>query len=61
MKMVPDFSPPCKDCERKGCGTYHDECQIYLEWKEKKKAIVEQLRNEKRLYTTGREKRRRRY
>lgn len=26
--------PPCKDCERKGCGSYHDECPEYLKWKE---------------------------
>lgn len=25
---------PCKSCDRKGCGSYHDECKEYLEWKE---------------------------
>lgn len=25
---------PCIDCERKGCGSYHDECRQYKEWKE---------------------------
>ena len=25
---------PCKDCDRKGCGSYHDECEQFQEWKE---------------------------
>jgi hypothetical protein len=25
---------PCKDCERKGCGAYHDECEQYKSFKE---------------------------
>ena len=24
--------PPCKDCQRKGCGAYHSQCQAYKEW-----------------------------
>lgn len=27
---------PCKDCERKGCGSFHDECPLYLQWKKEK-------------------------
>lgn len=27
---------PCKDCERKGCGSYHDKCLDYLQWKKEK-------------------------
>ena len=23
---------PCKDCERKGCGAYHDRCPAFMEW-----------------------------
>lgn len=30
------MAAPCKNCERKGCGAYHDRCPIYLEWKEEK-------------------------
>lgn len=33
---------PCKNCERKGCGAYHDECeefQAYKEHLEKCKAV----------------------
>lgn len=25
---------PCIDCERKGCGSYHDECPEHKKWKE---------------------------
>lgn len=24
---------PCKDCPRQGCGSYHDVCEPYNEWK----------------------------
>lgn len=30
------MKPPCKTCERAGCGVYHDECveyQKYVKWK----------------------------
>ena len=27
---------PCVNCERKGCGSYHDQCPLYLEFKKKK-------------------------
>lgn len=23
---------PCKDCENKGCGAYHDKCEKYLQF-----------------------------
>ena len=23
---------PCKDCEKKGCGEYHDICLNYQKW-----------------------------
>lgn len=25
---------PCKDCEKKGCGSYHDQCEKFKEYKE---------------------------
>lgn len=25
---------PCKHCEDAGCGSYHDKCQRYKEWRE---------------------------
>ena len=27
---------PCKDCERQGCGVYHDKCPEYQEFRKKK-------------------------
>lgn len=24
---------PCADCEKKGCGSYHDICKEYQKWK----------------------------
>ena len=24
---------PCADCEKKGCGSYHDNCKPYQEFK----------------------------
>lgn len=24
---------PCKDCERKGCGEYHSQCEAYKNFK----------------------------
>lgn len=28
-------SAPCIECEKKGCGAYHDECEKYKEYVEK--------------------------
>lgn len=25
---------PCRDCERKGCGSYHSHCEKFTEWQE---------------------------
>lgn len=45
---------PCKDCQRKGCGSYHDICPEHIAWKkedaEKKKAIKEAKRYQGRDY-----------
>lgn len=27
---------PCKDCEKKGCGAYHDECENYQQFRAEK-------------------------
>lgn len=34
---------PCKTCDRKGCGSYHDSCEPYKEW-----AAANKEKNEKR-------------
>lgn len=45
---------PCKRCERKGCGNYHDKCPEYQQWKrsvEEEKAIVnENKKPQQRTY-----------
>lgn len=33
---------PCKDCEKKGCGAYHDKCPEYLAFKEQHKKEKEE-------------------
>ena len=33
--VMPKGGCPCRDCERKGCGTYHDECPDYQEYRAK--------------------------
>lgn len=33
---------PCKNCERKGCGAYHDHCDKYQEYRQQKDAIIKE-------------------
>lgn len=35
---------PCKKCENKGCGSYHDECKPYQEYKAKMDAFNKRKR-----------------
>lgn len=37
---------PCKDCEKKGCGAYHDKCKKYQEYELERQGI----RHQKMLY-----------
>ena len=30
---------PCKDCPKKGCGSYHDQCPEYQEFRKEKERI----------------------
>lgn len=47
------MSIPCKDCPRKGCGTYHDECPDYKKWKMEEEDRKEKIIGHKKWY--GRE------
>ncbi len=38
------FESPCKDCQNKGCGAYHDECPEYQEYKIKHEQEKEEIR-----------------
>lgn len=37
---------PCKDCEKKGCGVYHDKCEKYLEYSAYRKYTKKREREE---------------
>lgn len=32
---------PCKECENKGCGAYHDICQKYIDFRKERKRIID--------------------
>lgn len=32
---------PCYNCENSGCGTYHDECPDYQEWRKELDRVKE--------------------
>ena len=49
---------PCKDCEKKGCGTYHSQCEKYLEYVKWKQGVNEKERSLKMLYSKSNAKRR---
>lgn len=34
MSKVYKTKPPCVECDKKGCGSYHDQCEKYKKWKE---------------------------
>jgi hypothetical protein len=48
---------PCKDCENKGCGSYHSQCERYIEYAKWKKRINELERNDKQLKYNIKERR----
>lgn len=48
---------PCKDCENKGCGTYHDQCEKYQQYVEWRNYIHNQERKEKDILYGGKGKR----
>ena len=39
-------SPPCKHCERKGCGEYHSRCPKYLEFRRKMEEVYKNRKKE---------------
>lgn len=42
---------PCKTCDRKGCGSYHDICEKYKEWKREYELVKNARRHEHMLLT----------
>ena len=49
---------PCKDCDKKGCGEYHSQCKLYLEYVKWRQVINEEERKSKRFLSTSSAKRR---
>lgn len=43
--MSPQIIAPCKDCDKKGCGLYHTQCEAYLEFRR-----LKDEENRKRVY-----------
>lgn len=37
---------PCKDCEKKGCGVYHDKCEEYQKFAKWRKYVTEKIKEE---------------
>lgn len=37
---------PCADCERKGCGSYHDQCEAYQEYKKNLRKAKKSIRDD---------------
>ena len=43
-------SAPCKNCEKKGCGSYHDKCKAYQNFTKRKTELIKlSLQNRKYL------------
>ena len=38
--------PPCGNCERKGCGAYHDQCEAYQVYQRRKASVRKAELNE---------------
>ena len=37
---------PCKACEKKGCGSHHEECEPYQAWKVERQDVNKWLRDQ---------------
>lgn len=48
---------PCKDCEKKGCGVYHEKCPEYLRYKEELQKAKEMKKTVDHPFTDKRNKR----
>ena len=40
---------PCKNCENKGCGIYHDKCEKYQQYKKEYKAMNSNINKQKEI------------
>ena len=49
---------PCKDCERKGCGSYHDQCEDYQNFVRENQRLKDARRVKSDVDYLGKPKRR---
>jgi hypothetical protein len=47
MESIPGLTPPCKDCPKCGCGSYHDECEAYQTWTKERQERQRKLKEER--------------
>lgn len=43
---------PCKDCPKKGCGSYHSECEQYIEFQKRNAEWNKKVLEQKERYFT---------
>ena len=48
-KRPPSYGekPPCLTCEKSGCGAYHDLCEVYQAWHQRREALRQAMRRDK--------------
>ena len=49
-EYLPKPKAPCKTCERKGCGAYHNECERYKDYINAQDTYNKSNRDRKKLY-----------
>lgn len=37
--MIIDTKAPCKNCPKRGCGAFHDECEAYKDYTAKQNKL----------------------
>lgn len=47
------FSVPCKDCERQGCGGYHDHCELYQKYRAYRDSLGKEHEKRVKAHITG--------
>lgn len=47
------MNTPCMNCEKAGCGAYHDKCERYKAWKEQEIAMRQDEKKERKRTSDG--------
>lgn len=42
------MNAPCRNCENKGCGSYHDHCPAFKKFREERNCVNERREQKKR-------------